>query len=263
MHEAETRFKTEAKTPGNGRGNPRSPEERRSGARDGGAWGEYFHRRHYDRSSGVARRLDYSNDRVRFQTYSALMEAAGPLTGIRCLDAGCGFGDLARILEAAGANVDAFDVVADTIQSLKSVYPHIRWFTADVANLGAFEFERPYDLVVAAEVLQYTDPDAAIRSLFRLVAPRGRLVGCVPHSGCPVIAAAEGRYLGRYCGVSIPGLMRTLVSLPGVSRLGWRGAVFLEDQSLFPYRYTPWRITAEPDPSDGTPNRLLFIASRA
>lgn len=226
-------------------------------------WGAYFLKRHTDPSSGAARRLDYSNDRVRFQTYGAVMEAAGPLTGVRCLDAGCGFGDLSRILDAGGAQVDAFDVVDETIRWLKLTHPRIGWFTADISKLSGDVVSGEYGLIVATEVLQYGDPATAIRSLFRFVAPGGRLVGCVPNSGCPLVANAAGRFAGRYSAISIEDLVSTLSTLPDVARYSWRGAVFLEDQTLLPYKLTPWSDKAHLEGSHGIPNRLHFMVSRA
>jgi SAM-dependent methyltransferase len=226
------------------------------------SWSEYFHGRHDDVHSGLARRLDYSNDRVRFQTYGAVMEVAGPLTGARCLDAGCGFGDLSKILHAAGARVDAFDLVDSTIRRLKLSHPEINWFTADVQRLALEELTGEYNVVFATEVLQYVDPAPAIEALFQLVAPGGRLVGCVPHAGCPVVTATEDRYAGRYSGLTVRGLAETLSNLRGVATFAWRGATFLKDQALFPYQLTPWRRGSRLEEADGLPNRLHFVAMR-
>lgn len=230
-------------------------------AQDG--WAAYFLARHTDFSSGAARRLDYSNERVRFQTYAAVLEAAGPPTGKRCLDSGCGFGDLSRMLAAAGAKVDAFDVVKRTIRRRERTDPHIRWFVADVAHLDEAGLAPSYDLVFATELLQYTEVSRAIRALFGRVAPGGRLVGCVPHAKCPVVEEVEDWFEGRYSGISVRELVRTLSSLRGISRFAWRGAVFDADQFIVPYRFTPWREAPVLNREDGVPNRLHFVATRA
>jgi 2-polyprenyl-3-methyl-5-hydroxy-6-metoxy-1,4-benzoquinol methylase len=224
-------------------------------------WAPYFLDRHSDRSSVAARRLDYSNDRVQYQTYGALIEAAGPLKGVKCLDAGCGFGDLSRILFAGGAHVDAFDVVDETVRWLKLTHSNIRFFTADLAELNPEQLSDQYGLVMAAEVLQYADPAASIRTLFKLVAPGGRLVGCVPNSKCPLISSASKRFAGRYSAISIEDLVSTLSALPAMERFSWRGAHFQEDQTLFPYRLTSW--SRSPLPAvEAQPNRLHFVVSK-
>src|SRR5262245_53363139 len=85
-------------------------------------WSEYY--------EDVAKKgdpwLDYSNERVQAQTFGLVVGALGPLAGRRCLDVGCGFGQLARAYQAFGAaNVTGIDLSSELIQKLEKSLPGI------------------------------------------------------------------------------------------------------------------------------------------
>lgn len=224
-------------------------------------WKEYFSRQLSDESLSNSQKLVFSNDRVRFQTYGWMLEAMGPVVSRTCLDVGCGTGDLARILECMGARVDAFDLAEPAIVQLSRMYPGIRWFVADVMNLGGSSIGAAYDVVVASEVLQHVDALTAVRALWRHVAPGGRLVAAMPNADCPIVKRTTERYAGNYSGVHVGDLCATLAALDDVDLFRWRGAFFLDDQRLVPYEIGPWSDTVH-DFGTTPPNRLQFVAMR-
>src|SRR5262245_38520536 len=89
-------------------------------------WKQHYLQQYSDATLAASRKIDFSNDQVRNQTYGWLLEAMGPCAGLSCLDAGCGLGDVARLLDALGGRVDAFDVVEPCIEDLRRAHPQIR-----------------------------------------------------------------------------------------------------------------------------------------
>lgn len=104
---------------------------------------------------------------------------AGPLTGLRVLDAGCGDGAYAMAAAKQGARVSAVDTSPRMIEAARQRAAeaglHIEFQVADAAALplqnGSF------DAVFAVTVLCFVpDARAAIREMSRVLAPGGRLV---------------------------------------------------------------------------------------
>src|SRR6516225_7189268 len=88
------------------------------------SWVEYYRELY---AAGTAW-LDYSNPRVQGQTFGIAIEAAGPLGGKRCMDIGCGRGQLALSVAAFQASeVVGVDIMADSIASLRERHPHVTW----------------------------------------------------------------------------------------------------------------------------------------
>jgi 2-polyprenyl-3-methyl-5-hydroxy-6-metoxy-1,4-benzoquinol methylase len=224
-------------------------------------WTRHYTGRHNSAELSAGARLDFSNERVQFQTYGLILEAAGPIPGKRCLDAGCGLGDIARLLSFLGGRVSGCDLVEATMARLRAEHPEIHWFAADLENIPATEVPDPFDLVVACEVLQYVSLTRAVNSLWRLVAPGGRLVGVAPHAACPIVRRAQERFENNYHGASLEELAAVAGQLPGLVNWCWRGAYFQDDQSVVPYGLTAW--SQEMSWGDvKTPNRLQFVMLR-
>jgi ubiquinone/menaquinone biosynthesis C-methylase UbiE len=103
-------------------------------------------------------------------------DALGPVPGKRLLDAGCGAGEVARDLAAAGADVVALDHSAATMAAAaaRDEGGSIRYVTGDVAGL---DFpDASFDAVRCERVLQHLeDPDRAILELARVTRPGGRV----------------------------------------------------------------------------------------
>lgn len=225
-------------------------------------WKDHFSRLMGNQDLSNTHKLDFSNDRVRFQTYSWILESIGPIDGLHCLDVGCGTGDLARIMRTLGGRVDAFDLAEPAITELRERHPDIRWLVADATDLVSAEIGTTYDAIVASEVLQHVDAPATLCSLWERLAPGGRLAAVMPNDDCPIVKRTRERFSGHYGGIDIEMLCDTLSNLPNVTLYRWRGAFFLEDQRLFPYGLSPW-FGQSHDFGDSPPNRLQFVALKS
>ncbi len=100
--------------------------------------------------------------------------------GRACLVVGCGLGDDAECLAAAGFSVLAFDVSATAIRACRSRFPdsRVEYAVADLLAPPAGWSGR-FDLVFESYTLQVLPPGerrAAIRSLTSLLCPGGRLL---------------------------------------------------------------------------------------
>ena len=216
-------------------------------------WREHFRRRHRQaEAEGVARSLDYSNDRVRFQTYAHVLEGLGEVAGRALLDAGCGWGTFALVLHACGARVTAFDIVPETIATLAERHPGIDWRVTDLCDPEQLGLLSPFDGVAATEVLQHIPFGPAVRALWAAVAPGGRLVASVPNRDCPIVARAA-RVQGEHYRPVSQAEIRELAAELGADAVHLQGLGFQDDQSFLPYAASGWGATVP-----GRPNRLLF-----
>lgn len=103
-----------------------------------------------------------------------------PLSGRRALDVGCGLGDNAEALAAAGATVTAFDLAPRAIDWAKRRFPRspVTYRAADLFRAPA-EWRGAFDLVHELHTLQALPetllPEAA-QALASFVAPGGALL---------------------------------------------------------------------------------------
>jgi trans-aconitate methyltransferase len=219
-----------------------------------GFWGSYYRGVFEERRSW----LDYSNDRVQAQTFGLTLDAAGPISGKRCIDVGCGWGQLARALHGLGAvEVTAIDLVPEPIAELARDFPQIRWLQGDIST-GELDLPRESaDVLLLIEVLQYMPFVPTLVAAWNLVAPGGRMVAVVPNADCPIVTRTRQRFDQRYGPPTIDDVRRGLATLPGVHSWSYRGLEFAEDQQIAPYKLTAWTQTATWSPP---PNRIQFAA---
>lgn len=107
-----------------------------------------------------------------------LIERARPKPGERVLDAACGTGIVARLVEPiVGPSGRAVGLDYDPImvEMARSLAPQIEWRQGDLQNLPFADGF--YDLVLCQQGLQYLpDPDAGLRQIHRVLRPGGRMV---------------------------------------------------------------------------------------
>ena len=120
--------------------------------------------------------------RVMRPTTLALLERAGVSAGMRCLDVGCGGGDVSFDLASVvgitgsvvGVDLDATKIDLARGDAEQAEVSNIEFRVADVTDgLGADE----YDVVYARFVLTHlTDPEAGLATMLRALRPGGRLL---------------------------------------------------------------------------------------
>jgi SAM-dependent methyltransferase len=118
---------------------------------------------------------------------SAVGQHARP--GTRILDLGCGTGELARYLAAAGLRVTGADISGEMLSRAVTADKHsaVDWVQLDPGWI-ALPFEpRTFDAVVASSVLEYVDePGSVLRECARVLRPGGALLLTVPDMRHPV-----------------------------------------------------------------------------
>jgi SAM-dependent methyltransferase len=114
-----------------------------------------------------------------------MLDAAGDVTGVSVLDAGCGEGYLARLLAARGARpVIGVDLCPELVEAARDQAGRegleITYETADVADLPLPD--GAVDLVVANHVLNdLEEPAPAIAEFGRVLTPGGRVAALLLH----------------------------------------------------------------------------------
>lgn len=112
----------------------------------------------------------------------AMLAALGPVAGLRVLDAACGPGFYLAALIAAGARVSGFDASAAMLELARArVGGDVALIEARLGEPLPYD-EGAFDLVVCALAIHYVeDRTAALRELFRVLRPGGRLVLSTQH----------------------------------------------------------------------------------
>lgn len=114
-----------------------------------------------------------------------IFEMLGDVRGRRILDAGCGYGYLARALARRGARVDGVDLSPKMIELARRKESEdptgARFRVGNLAKLSGYPANR-YDVVVANVVVQdVRDLRAAVREIARVLRPGGRFVFSTTH----------------------------------------------------------------------------------
>ena len=117
--------------------------------------------------------------------------------GTQVLDVGCATGYLARALVERGCQVSGIELVAEAAEQARPVLDQL--VVGDVAtlDLAAELGERRFDYIVLGDILEHlAAPAAVLRSLVRLLAPRGSVVVSTPNvsHGALRLALLQGRW---------------------------------------------------------------------
>ena len=147
--------------------------------------------------------------RVMHASTSSLLDSLGDLTGMRCLDAGCGGGDVTRELalrvgprgRAVGVDFDAAKIALAASEAEASGVTNVDF---RCARIGGDDIEGPFDLVYSRFLLTHlTDPRVALAQFHRLLRAGGRVaIQDVDFSGYFAYpdSDAHRRFVELYCG---------------------------------------------------------------
>lgn len=103
-----------------------------------------------------------------------LVELLAPQSVERILDLGCGTGDLAHEIAAAGSEVIGMDFSTEMIGRAQTKYPEITFMTG---NGEDFNTNIPFDAVFSNAALHWmTHPADTIDSVYQALKPGGRFV---------------------------------------------------------------------------------------
>jgi ubiquinone/menaquinone biosynthesis C-methylase UbiE len=132
----------------------------------------------------------------------AILEAAGPLDGLRVLDCGCGAGGLSlHLLDAGAASVTGLDVSPGSVAFAQARAAHFRPGSAiEFVTAPAEASGLPsggFDVVTGRFVLHHLDLRAAVAELDRLLAPGGRGVFIETSALNPVTILLRGQIVHR------------------------------------------------------------------
>jgi SAM-dependent methyltransferase len=143
--------------------------------------------------------------RVMAPTTNSLLDRLGDLTGARCLDAGCGGGDVTRELArragpggyAIGVDLDETKLALCRDES--AALPNVEF---RAARIGKDDIAGPFDVVYSRFLLTHlTDPGAALRQFHQVLTAGGLIAiedidfsGYVAHP----FSAAHRRYADLY-----------------------------------------------------------------
>ncbi len=133
-----------------------------------------------------------------------VMRLLSPRKGDWILDAGCGSGFYAHLVDKAGARVFCVDISPPMVQIVTS-----SGIQAEVHNIESFDLDRKFNKILAAGPLEFCEnPFKAMQNLRKHISDNGSLVCTVPR-----ISLAGAAY---WCYHLSHGLAIKLFSLKGI-----------------------------------------------
>ena len=177
--------------------------------------------RMFDAMAGDYETLEPWYEHLYARLHALLAATLAPArAGQRALDAGCGTGFQARILQALGYETHGADVSAGLLAVARRTLPRVALARADLQALpyATASFDA---IVCGGSTLSFVaDPDRALAALARVLRPGGRLLLECEHKwsldlAWTLASALAGDPLGY--GVSAPALSRALRRRPGAS----------------------------------------------
>lgn len=133
---------------------------------------------------------------------AAMVDAAGPLEGLRVLDLGCGSGDVTVLLALAGARVIGVDLSPGMVDVARR---RVERFApgADARFVAAPAEELPLedgsvDVILGRFILHHLDIPRAARECARVLAPGGQALFVENSGRNPLLMFARNHLAGRF-----------------------------------------------------------------
>jgi len=137
-------------------------------------------------------RTDFYPEWMGEEHMRLLLQAAGPLTGKRVLDFGCGMGETSRRYAGEGAiRVEGFDISGGNIEiaraNAKRAGMEDRVFFRRLAAEDIDYPDRSFDVVIGKAILHHTDLEKTARQLRRVLSRGGVACFLEPLNHNPVL----------------------------------------------------------------------------
>lgn len=162
----------------------------------------------------VAKRYDLVNDVLSLgQTRlwrRAVMQAVNPAVGEKVLDLAAGTGTSSQPFYERGADVVACDFSTGMLEVGKAKFPHLNFVAGDAMNLP-FQTDTFDAVTISFGLRNVQDPAVALREMWRVTKPGGRLVVC--EFSRPVWKPFRKVYL-EYLMRALPAIARKISSNP-------------------------------------------------
>jgi ubiquinone/menaquinone biosynthesis C-methylase UbiE len=136
------------------------------------------------------------------QIEQMLLDAIGPVAGLRVLELGCGHGDLTLQLLERGARVEAIDISSGMVEVTRARAERFRpgaelgVRAAPVEDSGVADAS--VDLVTGKWILHHVDLAAAANEVHRVLRPGGRGVFFENHALNPLLSLGRRHVVGRF-----------------------------------------------------------------
>ncbi len=210
-------------------------------------WADHFDVQMGKHPDDSIKALNFSNPKLMNQVHEEVLSCIDfsriePES--RLLDTGCGTGELLCKLIQGGAPGKKFEYHAtdisrrmlqkarDTIRKTFNTHePFCRFSLMSVDSMGFADGF--FDLILASESLQYTDPYLAILDLIRMTQKGGQIVISIPNQASVFIQKARERHQGRFNGLDFEKALDLIT--PKVSVFKAKPLIFAENQDQRPY----------------------------
>jgi len=129
-----------------------------------------------------------ADEEARWKKISAFLEQISkfreedPAGKLRMLDLGCGRGWLTNLASSYGV-CEGIDPIPEVVEQACRLFPHLHFYTGTGQSLLARSEFRPYDVVIASEIIEHIPRDQRpqfAHDLSNLLKPKGYLIVTTP-----------------------------------------------------------------------------------
>jgi SAM-dependent methyltransferase len=157
-----------------------------------------FHRRIASRAEEIWNWDSPAGRRRADRRAELFVEHAKLAPGVRALELGCGTGVFLEKTARSGAALHGIDLSEDLLAKAKDRMAGAPGVTLDRGNAEAMPYpDAHFDAVYGSSVLHHLDLDAALREVFRVTRPGGRIVFAEPNLLNPQVLVMFGPSIAR------------------------------------------------------------------